>query len=36
MTAFATFVTAGSGGLDDANFLTFTETDPVTLAYSGG
>jgi hypothetical protein len=28
-----TFVTARSGGLDDAGFLTFTETDPVTLAY---
>jgi hypothetical protein len=31
-----TFVTAGSGRLDDIQFLTFTETDPVTLAYLGG
>ncbi len=31
-----TFVAAGSGGLDDAQFLTFTETDPVSLAYTGG
>jgi hypothetical protein len=30
-----TFVTEGSGGLDEAQFLTFTETDPVTLAYTG-
>ncbi len=31
-----TYVTAKSGGLDDPNFLTFTQTDPVTLAYTGG
>jgi streptogramin lyase len=30
-----TFVTANSGGLDDPNLLAFTETDPVTLAYTG-
>jgi hypothetical protein len=30
-----TFVTARQGGLDDPGFLTFTETDPVTLAYLG-
>lgn len=30
-----TFVTANSGGLDQPNYLTFTETDPVTLAYKG-
>ena len=28
------FVTANSGGLDQPNYLTFTETDPVTLEYS--
>jgi hypothetical protein len=31
-----TFVTANSGGLDQPSYLTFTETDPVTLAYGGG
>jgi sugar lactone lactonase YvrE len=31
-----TFVPAGSGGLDDPNLISFTETDPVTLAYNGG
>lgn len=31
-----TFVTANSGGLDQPNYLTFTETDPVTLAFTGG
>jgi hypothetical protein len=30
-----TFVTANSGGLDQPNYLTFTETDPMTLAYPG-
>ena len=30
------FVAANSGGLDQPNYLTFTETDPVTLAYTGG
>jgi hypothetical protein len=30
-----TFVAANSGGLDDPNFLAFSETDPVTLAYTG-
>src|SRR5262249_53419976 len=28
-----TFVTPDSGGLSDPTFLTFTETDPTTLAY---
>ena len=28
-----TFVPNHSGGLDDPNFITFIETDPVTLAY---
>lgn len=31
-----TFVAVGSGGLDGASAMTFTETDPVTLAYTGG
>ncbi len=31
-----TFVTANSGGLDQPNYLTFTNTDPVTLQYLGG
>ena len=31
-----TFVAPNSGGLDDPNFLIFTETDPTTLAYRGG
>ena len=31
-----TFVTSNSGGLDQPNYLVFTETDPVTLAYTGG
>jgi len=31
-----TFVTPDSGGLRGPDFLTFTETDPVTLAYTGG
>jgi DsbC/DsbD-like thiol-disulfide interchange protein len=30
------FVTAGSGGLNTPILMTFTETDPVTLAYTGG
>ena len=30
-----TFVSLNSGGLDQPNYLTFTETDPVTLAYRG-
>ncbi len=30
-----TFVPIGSGGLNNAWGLTFTETDPVTLAYTG-
>src|SRR5262249_11462997 len=30
-----TFVTPNSGGLDQPNYLTFTETDSVTLAYTG-
>lgn len=30
-----TFIPAGSGGLDDPNLITFTETDPVTLQYLG-
>jgi DNA-binding beta-propeller fold protein YncE len=30
-----TFVAVNSGGLDDPNFMTFTETNPVTLAYGG-
>ena len=30
-----TFVTADSGGLKDPFLLTFTETDPTTLAYTG-
>src|SRR5262249_31834135 len=30
-----TFVAANSGGLDDPNFIAFTETDPTTLAYTG-
>jgi len=30
-----TFITPGNG-LDDASLMTFTETDPVTLAYNGG
>jgi DNA-binding beta-propeller fold protein YncE len=30
-----TFVTANSGGLDQPNYLIFTETDPVTLEYLG-
>src|SRR5262249_42797525 len=30
-----TFVTEGSGGLNDPNLMTFTQTDPVTLAYMG-
>lgn len=29
------FVTANSGGLDQPNYLVFTETDPITLAYTG-
>jgi hypothetical protein len=29
------FVPPGSGGLENPLFLTFTETDPVTLAYTG-
>lgn len=29
------FVTAGSGGLDTPILMTFTETDPITLAYTG-
>src|SRR5262249_9495243 len=28
-----TFVALNSGGLDQPNYMTFTETDPVTLAY---
>lgn len=28
-----TFVSLNSGGLDQPNYMTFTETDPVTLAY---
>jgi glucose/arabinose dehydrogenase len=31
----ATFITAGSGGLDNPTYLIFTETDPTTLAYTG-
>jgi hypothetical protein len=31
----ADFVAAGSGGLDTPILMTFTETDPVTLAYTG-
>lgn len=31
-----TFVTPNSGGLDQPNYLIFTETDPVTLAYRDG
>jgi DNA-binding beta-propeller fold protein YncE len=31
-----TFVTANSGGLDQPSYLIFTETDSVTLAYTGG
>lgn len=31
-----TFVRARSGGLDDAMLMTFTKTDPVTLAYTTG
>jgi sugar lactone lactonase YvrE len=30
------FVAEGSGGLDTPILMTFTETDPVTLAYTGG
>ncbi len=30
-----TFVPIGSGGLDNASGITFTDTDPVTLAYTG-
>jgi DNA-binding beta-propeller fold protein YncE len=30
-----TFVAANSGGLDDPNSIAFTETDPMTLAYTG-
>jgi DNA-binding beta-propeller fold protein YncE len=30
-----TFVPKGTGGIDDPMFLTFTKTDPVTLAYTG-
>src|SRR5262249_41116437 len=30
-----TFVTRGSGGLDAPQLMTFTETDPVTLAFTG-
>jgi DNA-binding beta-propeller fold protein YncE len=30
-----TFITANSGGLDQPNYLTFTNTDPVTLQYRG-
>ena len=30
-----TFVAVGSGGLDNAYGLTFSATDPVTLAYGG-
>jgi hypothetical protein len=30
-----TFVGPNSGGLDQPNYLIFTETDPVTLAYNG-
>src|SRR5262249_42978803 len=30
------FVSAGSGGLNTPVLMTFTETDPVTLAYRGG
>jgi ELWxxDGT repeat protein len=31
-----TFVAPGSGGLVSVALITFTETDPVTLAYTGG
>jgi hypothetical protein len=31
-----TFVAIGSGGLDNTGFMVFTETDPMTLAYTGG
>jgi hypothetical protein len=31
-----TFVPAGSGGLKRPSMITFTQTDPVTLAYMGG
>lgn len=31
-----TFVESRSGGLDDPSLMTFTKTDPVTLAYDGG
>ena len=31
----AIFVAAGSGGLDDPVLMTFTETNPTTLAYTG-
>jgi hypothetical protein len=31
----ADFVTVGSGGLDTPILMTFTDTDPVTLAYTG-
>jgi hypothetical protein len=31
----ATFIAANSGGLDNATYLIFTETDPTTLAYNG-
>jgi len=31
-----TFVSIGSGGLNNPSGLTFTETDPMTLAYRGG
>jgi hypothetical protein len=31
-----TLVTPNSGGLDQPNYLTFTETDPVTLAFTDG
>src|SRR5262249_8110154 len=30
-----TFIRRGDGGLDDPLFMTFTETDPTTLAYTG-
>jgi hypothetical protein len=31
----AAFIAAGTGGLDNPAYLTFTETDPTTLAYTG-
>jgi hypothetical protein len=30
-----TFVAVNAGGLNDPNFMTFTDTDPTTLAYTG-